>query len=222
MSNEVLYDNVRDTRDIQLSEDDQKAIKERLEMLAKVFAGDVRAQYKLELLLIGKRPTLVSLHETVVGALSFWQNGTKSHGGGDEKAYICPGSRMKNNGCVSIIPASLNSDGFLVCPKCNSVWKPEQVIGEIMGRHTLNDWAKLLTTYFYRLDSSCDVYLKLAKGDLFQTTQSEQERQRGGELLRQVREGRLRDRGIYPLKNIIKDTSNGRDLYNQLRSFLLA
>lgn len=208
--------------DVELSTEDARAIEERLNLLKQMFDHNVKPQYKLELLLCGRRPTRVSAHIPVTGILSFWENGMKTHGGGDSKVYLCPGHRVKGNGCYAVIPSEMNQDGFQVCSSCKSVWKPGDVVGEVMGNHTLQQWSTLLHRYFMRIGSSADIYLKLAKGDLFAVTEKEQERRRGGELLDKVRSGRQRDKAVYPFRNILKDAQLGKDLSQQFLNFLYA
>lgn len=196
-----------------LIEEEREAVQKRMEAMDKLLAEQQKAKYKLELFFGEER----SLHKAVPGILSFWESGTKLHGGGDAKIYFCPGKQLKLSNCEAPIPFEFNAYGHLVCPACKQAWQGEQVIGEIMGRHTMRQWADVLFLYFQRLGGNCDIYLKHAPNDIRSLAAAEQERQRGGELL-----ARARKRGlyIYPLKNIMTDTAHGADLLGRFYAFL--
>lgn len=198
-----------------LSEEDKHEMQKRMEALDKVLATQKKAKYKLELFFGKARSTRVA----IPGALSFWESGTKLHGGGDTKVYFCPGKQQKKNDCEKIIPFAFNAYGFMVCPHCGETWKGGQVIGEVLGRHTMQDWSKLLLKYHMRLDQNCDIYLKHSPDDIRSVAAREQEKTRGGELLAKARKRALH---VYPLKNIITDTLNGSDLLGRFYAFLTA
>jgi hypothetical protein len=124
---------------------------------------------------------------------------------------------LKKNNCEAPIPFAFNAYGHLVCPTCKEVWQGKQVIGEVLGRHTMRDWAKLLYIYFCRLDHNADFYLKHSPEDIRSVAMREQERQKGGELLARARKRALH---VYPLRNLIKDTSAGADPLTRIYSFL--
>jgi len=197
----------------ELSEEDKHALQQKMAALDKLLSEKKKAKYKLELF-FGKAR---SLNNPVPGILCFWESGTKLHGGGDAKIYFCPGKPLKHNQCEAPIPFAFNGYGHLVCPTCKKVWKGHEVIGEVLGRHTMRQWSELLYLYFRRLEHNCDIYLKHAPEDIRSHALVEQERQRGGELLAKARKRALH---IYPLRNIIKDTSAGADLLGRLYSFL--
>lgn len=213
---EVLADEGEGLTEVpEMSEEDQHALRQKMAALDKILEQNHIAKYKLELF-FGKAR---SMHKPVPGALSFWESGTKLHGGGDVKIYFCPGKRLGRNNCEAVIPFSFNGYGFLVCGHCKQVWKGEEVIGEVMGVHTMRQWSQLLFLYFHKLDHNCDIYLKHAPDDIRSAAQREQEKTRGGEVLSKVRNRALH---VYPLKNIIKDTSNGADLLSRFYAFLTA
>src|SRR5690606_41702028 len=63
-------------------------IQSKLNALQKLLADDqIKAKYKLEVLFGKARSTW----KPTSGALTFWENGSKFHGGGDAKIYLCPG-----------------------------------------------------------------------------------------------------------------------------------
>lgn len=199
----------------ELSEEEKHELQKKMEAMDKILAQNKQAKYKIELFFGRAR----SLHTPVPGAVSFWESGTKFHGGGDTKVYFCPGKLIGKNDCQNIIPFAFNAYGFLVCPSCKETWKGNQVIGEVLGRHTMKDWAELLFRYFVRLQYNCDIYLKHSPDDIRSVALREQEKQKGGELLTKARN---RARHMYPLNNIIRDTAAGADLLGRIYAFLTA
>lgn len=197
----------------EVTEETQYAIQKKMEDLDKLLASQQKAKFKIELMFGDER----SLNKSVPGIISFWESGMKLHGGGDAKIYFCPGKSLKVNNCEKHIPFAFNAFGHLVCPECKQTWKGEQVIGEVLGRHSMREWAELLYTYFRRLEHNCDIYLKHAPNDIRSFAAQEQERQLGGDLLKK---GRKRALHIYPLRNIIKDTAAGADILGRFHAFL--
>lgn len=198
-----------------LTEEDEHIIRQKMAALDKLLATEQKAKYKIELM-FGKAR---SVHNPTPGMLSFWESGTKLHGGGDTKMYMCPANKFGGN-CEAFIPDVSTGYGFLVCPKCKKVWKGAQVDGEVVAVLPLRRWAEPLLKYFVRLDMNCDIYLKYAPEDVRTVAMLEQQRNMGGEKLERVRAKRAVS--IYPLKNIIKDTSNGADLLGRFQAYLLA
>lgn len=198
----------------ELSEEDKYELQKRMEAMDKLLASQKKAKYKIELL-FGKAR---SMNLPIPGAISFWESGTKLHGGGDAKVYFCPGRLLKKNDCQTLIPFAFNAYGHQVCPGCHTTWKDEQVIGEIFGRHTMRGWSELIYQYFTRLEHNCDIYLKHAQTDIRSIAAAEQEKQQHGDMLNKARSKRALH--IYRLQNIIKDTSAGADLLNRFYAFL--
>jgi hypothetical protein len=81
-----------------------------------------------------------------------------------------------------------------------------------IGRVTMTNLAAELVALFHQLGSSADIYLKYSKTDVRYIAL---ERAKGPEVAR-----RLKGLAIYPLKNILKDTSNGADLGKRFFAFL--
>ncbi len=198
--------------DSALEEKEGKA-KEKDAEVAQFFADAKKGRFKIELLLVGKRTT----RDIMMGAVSFWESGAQLHGGGDSKLYFCPGQHLGRNNCTSYIPVQHNHHGFAVCPRCKMAWDGKQLIGEIMGRHTVRDWARLLDRYFVRLDSNCDIYMLHSQDDIRIAAGLEQEKQHHGEKLAIAN---ITSRHVYPLKHIMKDTAFGATAENQFFKFL--
>lgn len=199
-----------------LSEEELDTLKKRMLAMDKLLAQQQVAKYKIELFFSSRRRG----RESYVGALSLWESGSRLHGGGDDKMYLCPSAKFKLGECQGLIGGAAQGYGHLVCPKCQRVWKGTQVDGEIFGRWTTQQWATLICKYFIRLDHNADIYVKVPKADIREAAGLEQQKQMMGEQL--VRARGKRDAYIYPLKNIIKDTSTGADLVGRFRALLSA
>jgi hypothetical protein len=74
--------------------------------------------------------------------------------------------------------------------------------------------------WFMKLDARADIYMKFPRYDIRALTQMEQEKQLMGEALAKLRNDKRKC--IYPLKNIIRDTAAGADLYSRVLAFLRA
>lgn len=202
-----------------LSADEQAEVQKRYTALQKLLADPTaRAKYKLEIA-FGKarsdsRPT--------PGMLSFWENGSKLHGGGDAKLYLCPSRHLKRGTCQAPIPDMANQDGTLVCPACGVTWQGDQVIGELLFNLPMKKWAQVLYTYFCVFEQSCDLYLKHAPDDIRSVAlaQSKHQTWRGSKMLDRSRVTRARV--IYRLSAIIEDTANGASPERRFFMFLTA
>jgi hypothetical protein len=199
-----------------MSEEDKKRLEAQKKLYDKLLEQKGLAKYKIELL-VGKdwAPSKPS-----PGALSFWESGSKFHGGGDAIMHICPGAQLKNNGCEAFIPDSGHGYGYLVCPECHSLWKGEQVSGQILARLDAVKWTQVILRYLYRLELNADVRIKYHPEDIRSAALREQQSQRMGEDLGRAR--RRRAVRIYPLRNIIKDTSAGASLESRILAFVRA
>lgn len=201
---------------VQLGPEELEAVQAKMKALDSLLVTKQHAKYKLELFFSRARSNTIP----TPGILSFWESGSKFHGGGDAKLYICPGKDSGRNGCEAFIPDSANASSFLWCPKCGLRWPGAAVIGERIARLSMQKWSEVLLYYFVRLEHNADVYVKHSLDDIRTVAMVEQARQRGGEHLAKVRGKRARS--IYPLRHIIADTANGADLYGRFRAFLTA
>ncbi len=195
-----------------LSEEEKDILKKRMAKLDELLKEKRRAKYKVEVLF----GSSYKAGQHYPGAISLWLSGSKLHGGGDEKIYLCPRKDCENG---FILPSS-QGYGHLVCSKCGTVWKGSQVIGEILHRHTTQNWANILYYWFRTLEFNSDIYMKRPRADLRVAANLEQARQLGGEKLSAVRQ--KIEVVIYPLYNIIKDTSAGADIPTRFRALLSA
>lgn len=200
----------------QLTLEEEQILKDRMLALDKLLSDKELAKYKIEIMFDRKR----SRDAPSFGIMSFWESGSKFHGGGDTKIYFCAGKKLGVSNCDAFIPDSSNGYGHLVCPNCKKVWKGDQVDGEIGARLTMQNWATVVVKYFLKMEARADIYMKFPRYDIRQLTRMEQEKQLMGEALAKLR--RDNRKCIYPLKHIIKDTAAGADLYSKFLAFLRA
>jgi len=201
---------------IELSPEEQEAVRRRMKAVDDLLKTDKRARYKIELF-FGKAR---SLHSPTPGILSLWESGSKLHGGGDAKIFVCPGKLLGRSDCQAVIPEAANVSSTHFCPSCRVTWTGSQVIGEHIANLPMKKWANVLFHYFQRLDFNADIYLKFSTDDIRTTAFLEQEKNRGGELYNKTRS--RRGKLMYPLSHIIKDTSAGADLLGRFVAFLMA
>jgi hypothetical protein len=206
--------------DIELSDDEALAVAERLKALKKFFGEKVSARYKIEVQFGKARSTWKPFH----GAMSIYLSGTKLNGGGDEKLYLCP-----RDDCDGII---LPIDRFVEetkggqaiarvpCPSCQTMWAENDLVGELLFNLVPKDWALAVLKMFARLEHNADLYLKYHREDIRYQAGIEIARHAGGEMLAKARKSR--GLHIYPLKNIIKDTGAGAQLYDRILAFINA
>ena len=177
--------------------------------LETTLSGEIRAKYKIEITFVEGR--------TVKGpnrlGIQIWESGKRFHGGGDELMYWCKDSRKgEDGGCWAPIPSDCVRGGVAICPSCKRAVNAELLTNMRLGYVTSQNLAKELVTMFRRLGSNCDIYLKYHKSDIHYIAM---ERDKGPDVAR-----RLKGMAIYPLKNIIKDTSSGADLEKRFYAFV--
>ena len=193
-----------------LSEEEQKSIKDKILALDKFFGNAILAKYKIELHFGKDR----SSWKPFAGMLSIFTSGSKLHGGGDEKAYLCP-----NSDCGQVLTGYKSRIGNkIICLSCGKFWKSTEIIGEIFYNLTPQKWAHVIHRMFVHLGHNADIYLKYHPTDIRYQTSMELARDRGGEELNKTRYSR--GLHIYPLKNIITDTKNGAELYKRFITFI--
>lgn len=213
----ALYD-VHEQQDIELSEAEVKAVTERMASLKKFFGEKVKAQYKIEIQFGKARSSWKPFH----GAMSLYLSGTKLNGGGDEKLYLCPrddcsGIILPINRFVEETPQG-KAIARVPCPSCQHMWAENSLIGELFFNLTAKKWAEAVLKMFARLEHNADIYLKYHRDDIRYQAAIEMAKQAGGAEIGKAR--RSRGLHIYPLKNIIKDTGAGAQLYERFLAFI--
>jgi hypothetical protein len=205
-----------------ISPEEAENLKKRQEALDKLLEEKNLAKYKLEVMFSHRHTS----RAPTAGTVTWWESGTKLHGGGDAKLYLCdnsvPGSRYEGRGCGKFIPDSANGLSFIVCPHCQMMWKPEYLVGEIFYKLPLQKWAEVLHNWYMRMEGKADIYVKYGRMSVRDAQLKETEKKLQGELLTKARSIEQRSMYIYPLKNIIRDTSNGADLRSRILAFLSA
>jgi len=190
---------------------EEAAIKEQMAAIDRFFGKKIDATYKIEIQFGPNR----SMWKPFGGMMSIFLSGTKLHGGGDEKVYICP-----KEGCNGIVHPQDRLGASVVCKKCQMTWPETQLVGELFFVLTAQKWAEVLERWFMVLESKADIYLKYHRMDIRTQAAIEQERQKGGEFLNKARN--VRGMHVYPLHNIIKDTSNGASVRERFLAFVRA
>ena len=211
------------------------ALKSLLEMESEdklVRAGKFsKAKWKMQVWIKSDR----SIHKPITFTLSFWASGKRLHGGGDESAFVCRrdprapkpaappffamgGGQFKAvaspDGCDGIIPGEFYANGKIVCPHCGMKWDTEHIADSLFYRVPVEKAATILTDWFIRLESQCDVAVKFRPEDIRVKMQA---------LEYGIQQAqRLKGLMVYPLSHIIAETSAGASLESRFKAMLLA
>jgi len=159
------------------------------------------------------------------GVMTFWMNGSRLHGGGDELVHICKevdhgseqeefvvGKPRDGAGCGSIIEPSFVRAGVAFCSNCQRMIAAHRLTQQIYFRSASRDIAAELVKRFRQFHNSSDIVLKYAEDDIRYMTVV---RLLGVDQARKSR-GML----VYPLAKIIRDTSTGASLENRFFAML--
>ena len=211
---EGIRDLVRTGDDLSLDPETEEKLHQLWEEAANY--SELKAKYKLEVVFTERR----SKHAPFSGFVMAWSNGGFAHGGGDEVIYFCTSKNEKGRQCNNPLDLKWIGGQNAVCPKCRNVIEVEKLMGQIYAKLPHQHWATLITRVFRILDCDADIRLGVLRGDLRTASNAEQERDLQGDKLNKVRLDRRWV--VYPLSNIIKDTSAGADLYGRIRAFLSA
>jgi hypothetical protein len=203
-----------------LSAADEDAVQKRMAAIDKLFY-EVKAKYKIEVQLNELRSTW----KPFSGVMSFFMNGNRLHGGGDSKVYLCSDTRCYgpiDAAEASVVNLDEDPDQInpvkVLCSKCKRIQPASELWGERFLCLTPNRWADALVRNFKYLDSNADLCLTLHHSEIQSLTKQEMDRPAGGEVIQAAR--RCREKVVYPLKNIIKDTVNGSELYSRFLAFI--
>lgn len=175
------------------------------------------ARYKIDLLLGSK----FSLRRPSHGMISFWESGRALNGDGDTKLYLCPGkTRNGDTDCGSFIHGHALGHTSAVCVECGAHWKSESLVGEFFYRLEPPKWAEVLAKWFEKLEFQADIRIIYPPDDIRSLAMTEQEKQRGGDLLDPARSRRAIR--AYPMLNILRDIGAGADLTKRMLAFVSA
>lgn len=215
-----------------MSGEELEQLERRIKAMDKLLQEDVRATYKLEVQFgKGRAGRGIRSAQPFAGVMSAWLSGSKFHGGGDEKIFECadPDCRawiLPHQITQKTVVRKVNGadvEEFMslsYCGECAKIWRSEQTTGERLYKLTEQNWAYAILQMFQRLGMDADIYLKYHPVDVRYKAAMELARNRGGEELAKARKNR--GLHIYPLRNIIKDTKHGSDLYGRIRAFINA
>ncbi len=183
-----------------------------------------KAKYKIEVH-FGKGRTTSGPN---VGAISVYESGNRLDGEGDELMYICaerdrglalnaPGVKDREvkrgaQGCGCFIPGGLLKSGFAGCPGCENVVLAENLTSTVLFNLTTEALAEKMVKWFNKLEHNADIYLKYHPTDIRYTALEDAYGLDKGRMLRGLT--------IYPLRNIIKDTSAGASLKKRFIALL--
>lgn len=199
-----------------ISADEEDLIRKKVEDHLQVKEdAPVEAKYVVEVFFSSD----FSMIKPSAGALSFWERGMLG-GAAETKLYCCPGKELKFNECVAFIPDTALGFEEVFCSACGQKWKRDQLYGEILGRHSLKEWATLVTKYFQRLKLDTDLRVKYPSVDIRKVSREEEEKKLRGSLLTPARASRVVR--THSLHDIIRQTSAGADLHSCILSCLKA
>jgi len=206
-----LFDSLEQKDVGEISASDKQILDEKKAALDKFFAKRIEAKYKIEVQFGKARSTW----KPFPGAMSIYLSGTKLHGGGDEKLYLCP-----DDNCYGIIYPTERLGPSVMCRSCEMMWDENKLVGELMFNLTPANWAQAIHKMFLRLEHKADIYLKYHPEDIRCRAQAEVAKSRQGDMINEARSARALH--IYPLQNLIKDTSAGAQLYDRFLAFIQA
>lgn len=216
-----LRDQLEGKNLVELDEQERAAVQARMAALDKLFQAENRAKYKLEIHVHEQRSTW----KPFFGIMYYLLSGDKLHGGGDSKIYLCANDEC--HGAIyppehTIVDISENADptqpAKVLCPKCGRVYFARDLLGERGLRLVSSNWAKAIYQNFLYLEMNADVVLLSHHATLHKQTELEMQKNANSELVDAAR--KVRHKLVYPLKNIIKDVSNGADLVARFHAFV--
>lgn len=190
-----------------------------------LFVDDALAKFKIEIHFGPDRTTKRDFRALVL----LMESGKFFHGGGDGQMYVCLDHRLyeKDNttppsvlpqlrqmmkerteyGCGAPIGTAQIAAGIALCTSCNRRIDARYLTGQMPFYGSIQELAELTEILFRRLGSDADVYCKYHPKDIRYRTQAEM---KGVEEAR-----RRRALLIYPLRNILKDTTAGASLVDR-------
>lgn len=208
-------------------EEAQQVFTQKLEKEVKTHSDEQakKAKYKIQVWFKSDR----HLYGLVVYTLSFWESGKRLHGGGDEMMFICqrhasaaavspfdvarPSDKVTNRGCGLLIPGELvQSNGLVICPHCQTRHLSTQIGDSVLYKTTMTRASEILATWWRKLESNADVYVKYSPTDPRTALMSR------SYSPRKARE--LKGLTIYPLERIIKDTLGGATVESRFRALI--
>lgn len=173
--------------------------------------GELRAKWKIEVTFLRNRtPRGLNAYGVRV-----WESGRALNGEGDVLAFWCLNADPdSNDGCRSIISSDFIKAGVAFCPYCKRTIRADMLTDMVGGNVYVDALARYIASLFRKLNSSADIYLKFHKEDPRYLAMAQAKGVKKASDLKGLH--------IYPLKNIIKDTSAGADIVRRIQAFLSA
>jgi hypothetical protein len=163
-------------------------------------------------------------------AVSIFESGARLNGEGDELVYLCterdkglalgmPGVKDRPvirgyGGCGGVIPGSNLRGGVAMCPNCKSMISSEGLTSTLLVNLTTKKLAALVTDIFRKLNSDADIYIKYHPTDIRSVALNNPNSLDKGRMSRGLT--------IYPIFNIIKDTSGGASVEGRFEALFSA
>lgn len=184
------------------------------------------AKYKIELH-FGKNRTVSGPN---ICAISAYESGKHLDGEGDEMMYICSerdrglmvGGQVSKDkdasvvrgtdGCGAFISGKQIKGGIAMCLSCDRAVKAEALTNTLFLSLPTKRLAAFVATWFRKLDSDCDIYVKYHPTDIRYKAMQDAHGLDKARMMRGL--------SIYPLNNIIKDVTAGATLESRIHAFL--
>ena len=201
-----------------IPERDKRIIEERTKALEKMFAVTNRGKYKICLAMTDNlnRQTQPLWR----GMITFFENGRRLvDGGNDRGVYLCPGKLLGINDCYAIIPSYANKNDVLICARCGTCWRGEQVIGHTLGNSTLSRWSQVLAAHItQRLEDSADIVAIIHPPGLHAATEEEMAKTHHGDKIFKFEKQARRHE--YYNEDLRRDMAAGARLVDRIYAFL--
>lgn len=172
---------------------------------------EIKAKYKVEIM-FGEKRTVAGPNVCVI---QVFESGKRFHGGGDELMYWCKDSREGGDaGCWGPIIGDWIHGGIAHCPSCGSMVRADLLTCQRFMNVPTKTLAEHVANIWRALGHNADIYCKYNPDDFRYKIMEEK--------VGSVKARRLRGMFIYPLKNILKDTSNGASVEGRFEAFFKA
>jgi hypothetical protein len=187
----------------------------------------VPARYKIEVQ-FGKTRTSTGPNPC---AVTIFESGKRLNGDGDELVYLCA-ERDKGlalnmvgvadrkvergqEGCGKIIPSDNIRGGVAICGcEKRRMIASENLTSTLLVNLTTERLSAMVAGLFHKLGDNADVYIKYHPQDIRSLTQTQEDQLDRARMKRALT--------IYPLANIIKETTNGASLEARLKALFSA
>lgn len=190
----------------------QKAATKSIEQVSEstgLVDGRLIAKYKVEVLFGPKRTT----NGPNAVRIALWESGSKLHGGGDASIFWCKDGTVEHGeGCWAPIFQDQVKGPFAYCKSCQKAINSDRLTLHKEGYVNTRFLADELVKIFRQLNSNADIYCKYNKDDIHYIAMARQ--------FGEAKAKKLLGLHIYPLKNIVRDTTAGADLSKRFFAFL--